>query len=354
VTLVWCALLALLGPPALATPVPVDRADGKGEVAALRLLERAAAAARSVSYAGTQYVASWSATASNSALAEVAYDPVRGAVVTLPRSAGQPADASVTVGPAGLEEQLVDVLAEHYLLRVAGDGRCAGRDAQVVEAARPGVRGQGTVAGRFWLDRESGLVLRREVYDDAGRTVRSSAFIDLVVTLDPDRSPDDALPPSRVDEGTEDLQQLRGRGWNAPDQLPGGFTLFDVDMSGDTLPEDRPSERDDQPRLVHLSYSDGLSTLSLFVQQGQLGAGPGGAFRRATMDGAPVWVHPSTPERVVWSGGDRVWTLVSDAPSAAVHAAAAALPHDRAPRDGVLARLGRGLKRMGSMLNPFG
>jgi len=55
----------------------------------------------------------------------------------------------------------------------------------------------------------------------------------------------------------------------------------------------------------------------------------------------------------VWPGGGRVWTLVSDAPDDVVLRAVAALPHDDLPRDGLRARLARGLARLGSMLNPF-
>ena len=80
-----------------------------------------------------------------------------------------------------LDERLLGLLAQHYDLAVAGEGRCVGRAAHVVEARRPGVAGAGAVAGRFWLDAASGLVLRREVYDARGERLRSSAFVELSV-----------------------------------------------------------------------------------------------------------------------------------------------------------------------------
>jgi hypothetical protein len=45
--------------------------------------------------------------------------------------------------------------------------------------------------------------------------------------------------------------------------------------------------------------------------------------------------------------------VLTDAPPALLRAAVGDLPHDAAPRHGVLARLGRGLTRLASWLNPF-
>lgn len=349
VVLVCLALVSASAAPALAAPARAEGfAGGSGEAAARRLLERAADASRSVGYAGTQYVAGWSGSASTSTLVEVAHDPVQGTVVTTPSSAGPPYDVADLVapdgGPAALEGRVLDVLARHYALRVAGRGQCAGRSADLVEARRPGSRGEGGVAGRFWLDRDSGLVLRREVYDASGRAVSSSAFLDLALVPATGGEPLPTAPADEDDASGPDeavLDQMRRSGWRAPDALPGGFSLFDARM------------RDDD-RRVQLSYTDGLSTLSLFAQRGEIGQGPGGAFRRSSVEGSRVWTSSSVPQRVVWSGGGQVWTLVSDAPAASVRAAVVALPRDPAPDDGVVARLGRGLRRMGGMLNPFG
>ena len=128
-----------------------------------------------------------------------------------------------------------------------------------------------------------------------------------------------------------------------PDGLPGGFRLFDARLSAPGEPE----------HVLHLAYSDGLSTTSLFAQRGALGTTPPDGFERDAVEGRPVWVRAGAPERVVWSGGGAVWTLVSDAPADVVRDAVAALPRDRAERDGVLARLGRGLGRLASALSPF-
>lgn len=303
------------------------RAQPGSERQALALLQAASRAGSDRSYNGRQVVA-WDGAGSGSSLARVAHDPDRGWSV----DAAEPLPVT-----AALDRRQLGLLAAAYDLAVSGPGRCTGRTAHVVSAHR----GDGTLAGRFWLDRRSGLLLRREVYDGAGSRVRSSAFVE--VSVGPEHAPgpgagaDDGLPQAST------LAALRGAGWQVPASLPGGFRLFDT----------RRSAAHPGQEVVQTSYSDGLSTVSLFAQRGSLGTVPPPGFRAETVDARPVWVRRDGPERVVWGGEGRVWTLVSDAPAADVRDAVAALPRDAAPGTGLRARLGRGLGRLGGMLNPF-
>ncbi len=107
--------------------------------------------------------------------------------------------------------------------------------------------------------------------------------------------------------------------------------------------------------MLHLSYSDGLSTTSLFSQPGELGSAPPEGFAPGTMADQPVWVDAGSPRRVVWPGGGRVWTLVSDAPDDAVALAVGTLPHEALPDagEGWRARFVRGLARLGEALDSF-
>lgn len=332
-------LVLAVGTGLLLAGVPGSAADGPGAVsaraderAALTVLERAVRAGRGVGYRGTQHVVSWQ-DARRAALVDVSHRPGLGPVVreVRPRaSAAVPATATAVLDPRS-----VQLLAAAYDLALAGPGRCAGRTTSIVEARRAGA-----LAGRFWVDDSSGLLLRREVYDSAGRAVRTSAFVDLQVHPSRSRSvPDPAAPASAVAEVAEDL---RAQGWQVPDGLPGGFRLFDA----------RVSSPGSSGRVLHLAYSDGLSTTSLFAQTGRLGTAPPEGFEPAQVRGRPVWVRHEAPERVVWSGGGHVWTLVSDAPLRTVARAVAALPRDRAPDDGVRARLARGLSRLAGLLDP--
>lgn len=362
---------ALLGavPSAAAAAAPGPRpptpASAAGEARALSLLGVAARAARLRTYSGTQYVATWRESGASSTVVEVEHAPETGMRVTAPETAGGPtSDATVAAQTDALDERLLPLLAAHYDLALAPSQRCSGRLARVVEARRSGVGGPAGLAGRFWLDRGSGLVLRREVYDARGRVVRSTAFVELDVAPGPPAaagpslagpspagpSPAGPSPAGQLPPGTSPARLVAGSslpdapdaGWPVPSTLPGGLQLFDAQRRDVGAAE-----------VLHLAYSDGLSRLSLFSQPGRLGDDAPAGFRRVSIAGTPVWVRSASPERVVWGGGGRVWTLLSDAPPGTVDAVVTAMPHDATARGGLLARLGRGLARLASWLNPF-
>lgn len=334
-------VVVAVGAGLLLVGVPGASASGSAAVGgrtaerdALAVLERAVRAGRGVDYRGTQYVVSrQDARSSSASLVDVTHRPGHGSVLSeAPTAAADPVPTGAT---AALDPRQVQLLAAAYDLALTGRGRCAGRATSVVEARR-----DGAVAGRFWVDDSSGLLLRREVYD-AGRTVRSSAFVDVEVRA---ATAGDSLQPAAAGPAVaEAADDLRDQGWDVPDGLPGGFRLFDTRLS-----TPRPGRH-----VLHLAYSDGLSTTSLFAQSGRLGTAPLAGFERERVRGRPVWVRHAAPERVVWSGGGHVWTLVSDAPLPTVRSAVAALPRDRAPDEGVRSRVGRGLSRLAGLLDPF-
>jgi sigma-E factor negative regulatory protein RseB len=330
----------LAGMPAQATvggqPEPTPSGAAANESRAVALLSAASRAARSRTYAGTQYVSTWRAGRAGSSVAEVRHTPAEGSVVDVRPTAGGDVDQSVTP-TADLDPRLVRLLAAHYVVTLADASSCAGRPVHVVEAHRPG---GGAVAGRFWIDDATSLLLRRETFDRRGRLVRSSAFTRLEVGA----GAPDVVPAAAVSDQLDApaIDALRRDGWQIPAALAGDLELYDARM-----------RTHDGERVLHLSYSDGLMTLSLFAQRGRLGGTKVAGFTRQKVSGAPVWVRPSSPERVVWGGGGRVFTLLSDAPAETVQAAVVDLPHEKAARGGLLARLGRGLARLGSWLNPF-
>lgn len=336
-------LLVAAGSLLLALPVgasnapPVPGSAVANEPEALALLDAAARAARSRSWSGTQYVSTWRAGRAGSAVLEVRHEPGHGTQVRLAPSVGAAA-TSLSVPPTKLDERLLRLLADRYELVVAGRATCSGRLAQVVEARRP----DGRVAGRFWLDSDSGLALRREVYDAAGSPMSSSAFVD--VSVRGVAAPASALPLRLVGlaSPTPDLAAVGSSGWRVPGELPGGYVLFEAR---------RPAREGGQ--VLHLAYSDGLSTLSLFSQPGGMTGEPRAGYTARSVGDARVLVADDTPERMVWSGGGQVFTLVSGAAHEDLLAVVGALPHDRSAATGVRGRLGRGLARVGSWVNPF-
>jgi negative regulator of sigma E activity len=347
-------LLLVTGLGALISGVPAFAGVGpdSGGIAvaqrsaqAVRLLESAAQTARTASWSGTQHVVSTRAGEPRFTVLQIHHIPGTGSAVRVLSSQDQ------AVAADSLDEHLLLLLARHYDLRVIADTLCSGRPAHVVEALRPGISGAAALAGRFWIDEATGLLLRRDVLDEDGDIMRTSEFVSL--SMAPKAS---ALVPAAYTSGgllrptgrrldDSQLQVLEAQGWPVASALPAGLELFEARLhdgdSGDVL---------------QLSYSDGLSALSLFVQNGELPRGardvPGSA---RPMAGNTVWVLPGAAEQVVWAGGGHTWTLVSDAPQSTIVQAVGALPHTPrlAVHDGLARRTWRGMSRVGAWLNPF-
>jgi sigma-E factor negative regulatory protein RseB len=346
------ALLALLlstATGAAAARLPVSWAGGAASDArALQLLERAGQAPDTVAYHGVQFVSAWSEHGSTSLVVELDHRPGRGTTVHTSATTENPA-ADTFLPADGTEPSVIDVgtalqrLASNYTILLAGRRSVSGRPADVVEARWPG---SSQPAARFWLDAATGLVLRREVYDEQGRTTRASAFVEIVIGKPAASSAHLPAAMPRAWSNTVDYSDrasMSTQGWHCPDQLPGALDLVDARRGGGA-----------GAPILHLSYSNGLSAVSLFEQRGRLDAAKLDGYRLQEQDGRAVYVQDGMPQRVVWSAQGTVFTLVADAPASTVDEVVAALPHDPVEDGGRWHRLGRGFERVASWFNPFG
>lgn len=340
VVLAALVLVVAVALPARARP-PLPVAEAPGEEEALAQLARVGEAP---AYRGVRFVSAWAPTGATTRLVHVEHSPGRGtAVEVLGTTEGR--DRPVFLRCArpegrGLARATLELLAAQYEVALAEPAAVAGRSAYVVEVRRGG----GSLAARFWVDRRTGLMLRREVRNRRGRVVRASAFITLTVkesvtTVGVARSAQHRLPHRMR---AAELASLRARGWTLPPSLPGGLTLVDAQrgvVAGRTV--------------VHLVYSDGLSMVSVFVQRGALATRKLRGWREVELAGGVVYRQHTVPRRVLWSGDAYVYTVVADAPPRVVEKVVAGLPH--AERDsGVWARMARGFAQLGAWLNPFG
>ena len=316
--LMTCSPVRAVMPP---EPVHEESVADDRSAAALALLTAAAAAAQAQVWTGTEQVVSM-----------VSGSAVR-SVVTVEHGPGRHS-ASDT-----LDARLFSLLASHYDLRLGGVGLCDGHKARLVEARRTA---DGSVAGRFWVDTTSGLLVRREVLDPRGDLLRRSDL----VAVQPGTSGSSALATAlgstspgseRLDEAA--LLRFEAEGWPVARALPGNLELYDARWLTDGV--------------LQLAYSDGLSTLSLFLQRGGMPPNQAGVVRR--VGGGTVWQSPGEPERVVWAADGLTWTLVADVAPALVDEVLGVLPHTQGhvAQDGVAPRVWRGMSRVGAWLNPF-
>jgi sigma-E factor negative regulatory protein RseB len=328
-----------------------DTASGarlRSDPEALRLLRAAEGAARTTPFEGMQYITAWSRSGmATTSLVNVAHVPGEGTRMRVQSTTGyqggqmfEADDAQQSPGGlTGYTSKMLDLLARNYAVVRAGDGQVSGRATSVIEARRA----DGSAAGRFHIDRQTGLMLRRELLDDQGREVNLTFFTEIRPSVPKTRFVMTAVPrrietPWTHELAGVDLGALKYQGWPVQSGLPGGLSLYDA------------RQLDSRGPVVHLGYSDGLSVVSVFLERGTLDPRDVAHWRKATRGGRAVYLRDTVQQRAVWASRGYVYTVVADAPPPVVDNAVAALPHGGTA---FWERLGRGLDRLASWANPF-
>lgn len=191
-------------------------------------------------------------------------------------------------------------LAENYRIKLGGTDRVAGLDARmVVLEPRDGYR-YGHV---FWVDPASGLMLKSRMTDSSGAPIEQFAFSDVNIgTIDRERL------RSRYTQEAANWRVINARGeslraedthWRFLAGLPG---FREISMVR------RPLQRDGVDAL-HVVFSDGLATLSVFIE-------PLAGRREAPLAGASAAGPTQIYKRMV-AGGFLV-TALGEVPAAAV------------------------------------
>lgn len=320
-------------------------ADGDADPAAVAVLEGVIEASRTAAYEGRVVVATFSERGPAVNEMGIVQGPdgelrvTRGESWELGRVAGEAylrSSPDTLLRLSGVERTAfeLDRLLAKYAPELAGTVEL---DTGPATAVRLTDRSEGTRRERLYVDREAGLVVRRETFDREGDPVRVMAFTRLQAQqTEVVRPDDDDLEVERRALSPADTEELRAHGFLLPEELPAGFVRVEVHEVADAgVP------------TLHLVYSDGLYALSLYQQQGRLAASAvDGAARLTTDDGGHVWRWPgSEPRRVVWTGDRLTFTALTDAPTDELLTVASGLPTSRSPS--ILGRLGRGLSRVG-------
>lgn len=200
----------------------------------------------------------------------------------------------------------------------------------------------GALSERLFVDDETGLVVRRETYDQGGQPVRVTVLQQLRVTntaMEPLAGGGEDALGSRIQLAPEDVSRIEGHDWPVPTAVGDGFDL-------------RVAFAIDRAAAVQLVYSDGLYTVSLLEQPGSVDAEALAGAVREVHEGIPVYRWPAMePLRMVWNGDGHTFTAVTDAPAGVLLDVVRDLPHDTEPS--MPSRVGRGLVRLGHWLWPF-
>ncbi len=182
----------------------------------------------------------------------------------------------------------------------------AGRPTQVVVAERR----TGTPALRLFADTETGLLLRREVLDTRGHVERSVEFTDFTLTPATELRAPSGVSPDYARRLTDVPE-----GFAVP-RAPSGYVLV---------------SRSQHDGVVELLYTDGLFTVSVFEQRGDLdwdALPKGGVASEIGGNRARRYTQPGT-DVLVWERDGVVYTGASDAPSDVIDAMIADFTPDR-------------------------
>jgi len=335
------------------------------QVMGMRLLTGAASAGLAASYRGTELITQSGVAGRVQLISQVWH---QGGGVTIVETSGgttvsaaaRPVAADVASydpvgdspeGVFGVTKSLVAMLSKHYVAVYRGGGGAVGRAATVVEV----YRFDGSLAARYWLDKQTMVPLRRELFDTTDNLISEDSFVQVkfgapavpklaaaaaaAVKAQSLTTAQAEAEPAWVAAATpaQFVTSLAAQGWQVPGSLPGGLPLYAAAWTKTTSGE-----------VVDLEYSDGLYVVSLFVERGTLAADMTG-WRQVDVASQQAFVSGHS---VTWSGLGFVYTMIADAPPQTVTQVVGELPRSASP--GVLSRLGRGFSRIARVIDPFG
>lgn len=313
----WLAL-GLAGQPAWGQAMPGQQQE------ALQWLQRVAGAARKLSYSGT-FVYRNGGQSETSRIVHLAaagdgqmeklevldgsprevirhndevscYLPESQLVIVEQRSTRRTFPALLPASLAGL--------GEHYVVRKVGSARIAGFDSQVV---RLEPRDAWRYGHQFWVDQETGLLLKADIFDGRGESLESLAFTELRIGAP--ANPADAFKSSYADKkGNWQVRQAKLREMRDDAQW-----VFRADLPGfrrhaamlRSIPRKPGNEVDE---VMHWVFSDGMAALSVFISplrepggQGDAGVQSLGAMSimKRTVDNHRVVVMGDVPPAAV-------------------------------------------------------
>ena len=282
------SLLALSSFPIAAQNLNLDRVYA--------LLMKVAEAPSQVAYQGTVRTVSVNAGGTRMVMVEIEHStngkdrvtilqPTRDAGRVFVRNARDAAmrgdDGPLSLGLSGVKSRVegdLSLLLSNYSLKATDGGEIVGRDTYRIEILP---KYPDRKSKQIWVDRKTGIVLKSVVTRPVDGVVDTTQFTTIALSPDTWTLPDSGMQPLElpkqeargVSTGTKwigvidkaelatlsSIERKERFTLLSPSFLPSGFVMEEV--------RDFPSPTDSQGRVIHILYSDGLSSISLFLQQ---------------------------------------------------------------------------------------
>jgi sigma-E factor negative regulatory protein RseB len=175
-----------------------------------------------------------------------------------------------------LSAEQQESLSRYYDFRVLADDRVGGRPVQVVVFdPRDGLR----YGHRFWSDRATGLLLRASVLNERGESIEQFSFSDLTMNA--------RIEPAMVEPSwpsvPSDWQVLEGVAGDVVSQDT-GWVVTRVPPGFAKIMEGYRKLRGRRERVAHIVLSDGLVSVSVFVEPGIASTAPAGPTQKGGLN----------------------------------------------------------------------
>lgn len=206
--------------------------------------------------------------------------------------------------------------ADYYVLRVLGDDRVAGYDAQVV-LVKP--RDAHRLGYRLWAEKNSSLLLRAEVLGPRDEVLESVAFSELAIGVKP--QPETVLQAMKRLDGWRVIRpsvtrtRLDAEGWSLRAPVPGFREISVVKRATEPADEGHGAS----PPMLQSVWSDGLTYVSVFIEPYQ-----------ADRHGRPIHTALGATQTLMRRQGDWWVTVMGEVPAPTLKLFAQAL--ERLPR----------------------
>ncbi|MEC5396916.1 MucB/RseB C-terminal domain-containing protein [Uliginosibacterium sp. H1] len=263
------ALLLVCGAQAFAAESSQSTAE------AMALLQRMSQAARGLNYSGvfvyqvngrteTSRITHFSDASGEQEKLETLDGPVREVIrikdevrCYLPNDKMVVLDRAGSVRFPGRVISMVSALPEHYEMRVGAPVRIAGRDA-IQLSLFP--RDEFRYGYKLWADKETGLLLRARLVNAKGDVLEHFGFSEIALHITPDKE----KVRSRYADQT-DWVVVNARGGDVrPDDV--SWTFKGVPPGFRQVSSIRRPLRKDGAEAYHAVFSDGLASISVFVE----------------------------------------------------------------------------------------
>jgi sigma-E factor negative regulatory protein RseB len=160
----------------------------------------------------------------------------------------------------------IEQLEQFYAMNRLEDDRIANHPSLVVDLLP---KDQYRYGYRYWVDKNTGMLLRCDLVDEDNTVVEQMMFtsLDYLPNIPPqtfDLQQFEQFQQQLLDEPEIDVQQAAEAGWKVV-RLPKGFMLTQSTMRYSQPSVAKLSEAA-VPDLLHMVYSDGLASVSVFIE----------------------------------------------------------------------------------------